>query len=860
MYRLASLITLRELLARPGRALLFIGSVAVGLAMVTAMRVATDRIVGGYAERLVALGGKADLQVNFGSGENGFAEDTRDQALAVEGVAAASAVVRGTLVADDGEVLELFGLDLLDADLQQLYEFSVLEREADDFTILNDPAAIFISKQTAATQKLGVNDTVWLAGVLGRQQFRVRGIIEPPNLGGVFGSSVVGMFLPAAQAVTGRAGSLDQSLVDQLDIRVQEGHDVDVVAAALQAVLPQGLLAARPMGRRSAGEATLVGLRSTLVGMSCLGLLAAGFILYAATGSHITRRAGEISALIAIGAERHLLVLFTVAEAFGLGALGATIGVGLGIALAGLIVGDIAVGMSLNYSLQLGEHSGRAAYGAILLQHALLGGCAAALAAVVPARELLRMSPVPNAYRFGLAFQVTEPGGGLLLWLPTFGLCASLAVLAVGVRATEPAWVSVGGITAVFFLVLLASLPARLLVRWLGRLFARHGGIAGRIAGEEVERSWARIATTISAMGLCIAVAITAGSLARSFRSSVADWYGFSGDALVASRRIEGGWLNAPLDAALAERLRLLPEVAAVETLRVAQGQPYRGSRLAVSAVSPGFLAEIFSRSLASCNDCDAAQAAVSEGSGVIISRNLAARFGLRIGDDLRMATPEREVVWPIVALISDYVSDRGSVLVGDATYRELWREPLVNYFAVFLAPQASVVGLRRAVEREVSADYALTVMATEEMVANVEGMIAEAFADVDAIQLLVVVITLAAILNFLISSVSRRRREFGLLRVAGAEVALLRRAAALEAVCLAVAASVIGGVVGFAATFIWVEFCYPVLVGYVLDLSFAWPTLLVCFSLATASAVLASVATVSFLQRGPLASAIAVD
>jgi putative ABC transport system permease protein len=835
--------------------------------MMTAMRVATDRIVGGYADRMAALGGKADLQVTFGSGESGFPESIVDLVAATPGVAAASALVRGTLVDDDGRVLELFGLDLLDGDLQELYEFSIVEREPDDFTILNDPLGIFLSSATATTLSLGLGDSLGLAGATGRQVYRIRGIMEPPDLGSLYGGNVVGMFLPAAQAVTGREGSLEESLVDQVDIRVGAGITVDVVEQALAAVLPEGMMASRPMGRRLNGEQTLVGLRSTLVGMSGLGVLAAAFILYAATGSHVLRRAPEIAALISIGANRRLLVTLTLVEALVLGLVGAFIGVLLGFLLAGVVASDVAVGMSLNYSLAFGEHSGAVSYGRILLQHLLLGGLAAMVAVAVPARSLMLLSPVPNADRFGmnlpgsnLPWGERSPTARLLSFVPFSGLALALALLAVGLRLASSILVSVGGISAVFFLVLVAVPPCRVLVNAGAAFLARHSGLAGRIAQEEVRRSWSRIATTIAAMGLCIAVAVTAASLALSFRSSVDDWYGFSGDALVASRRVEGGWLNAPLDSALVGRLGSLSEVAAVATLRVAQGQPYEGSRLAVSSVSDGLLSSIFRRGLVSCDDCERAEEMVASGRGVVVSRNFAARFGKRVGDSIVLGTPTRPVSWPVVGLVADYVSDRGSVMVVDSTYRELWRDPLVNYFSITLAEGSTVADLRTSVQATLGGQLPLTVLGTDEMVARVGGMIADAFADVDAIQLLVVVITLAAIINFLISSISRRRREFALLRVAGAQLSLLRRAAALEALSLAAAASVLGLVVAGATTWIWVTYCYPVLVGYVLELNFAWSAVAVCTVLATLSAVATAVVTVSVSQRGPLANAVASD
>ncbi|MFT4570399.1 MAG: putative ABC transport system permease protein [Hyphomicrobiaceae bacterium] len=855
MFRLLALVSRRELAARPYRVILFVCAVAVGIAMVTAMRVSTDRIVTAYSDRLLQMSGRADLQVTLGTGEAGFDEELTARVKAVPGVKAAGAVVRGALVFEDGEVLELYGIDLLDDDIRQLYDFEVLEREPDDFTIVNDAHAVFLPEAVAARRGLTLGDSVAMISTVGRAYYTVRGMIEPPSMARAYGGRIAAMYLPAAQAVTGRRGKLGFSLIDQIDVALAEGESLEEVQAGIAKIAGSDFAVMPPAQRRVASARTVEGLRSTLIGMSSVALLAAMFIVYATTAGLVVSRSPQAATLLSLGMQRRTIVVITILEAGLLGLLGSCIGVGVGYALAGFVAPDVAGGMSLNYSMDFGvgeSQSGGTGLFTVALQHCLLGCVAAALSAAVPARALLHLDPLEiRNQRVAMASRLAESSLFANLGAVSVAL-AGVGALVWGVRVQDPVATATGGVLVTFGFVLVSLPFLRHLVRAFAAILRRTAGVPGRIAGEELERSWGHIATTVAAIGLCIGVAIAAGSLARSFRSSVGSWYGFSGDALVTSRRSEGGWLAAPIPLFQADRIAALPEVAAVETLRVSHGRFYRGERIAWAAVSRGFAAAALDESRRpECSDCADALASINAGQGVGVSRNFALRFGAMIGDPMRLGTTPVLSSLPIVAIVDDYVSDKGSILMSRELYVSATHDERTNFVGVLLADGASVDDLRSSLFQSFDGGAALTVVSTGEMMARVGGMIRQAFADVDTIQFLVVIITLAAIINLFFASVLERRREFALLRIVGADRETVRRATVLEGVVIACTASALGTLTGAVAAWTWVRFSYPVLVGYVLNLDFAWPTAGICFILAVVSAVGASYAATAGDQAG---------
>src|SRR5262249_17905012 len=154
-------------------------------------------------------------------------------------------------------------------------------------------------------------------------------------------------------------------------------------------------------------------------------------------------------------------------------------------------------------------------------------------------------------------------------------------------------------------------------------------GVDGRIAVESLNRSPGRTGVTTAVIALSLALAVAVSSVARSFRESERNWFILAGDLVVSAVATEGGWLEKPLGEAVGDVLRDLPGVARVETYRVLPGQPYADARIAVVAVSPGFVDTALFRRQVVAGSPDGAVRAIASERGVVISDNLADRFRL---------------------------------------------------------------------------------------------------------------------------------------------------------------------------------------------------------------------------------------
>jgi putative ABC transport system permease protein len=831
-----------ELRARPGRVLLFVAAIAIGVALLAAIGISNETVLAHFSTDVRRVAGHADLQVTFGTGEVGFPEAALEVVAQQPGVARALGLVHGPLAfpGDDGVVLELFGVDLLAEGVLDFYETVVAERTRDSAEILMDPTAIFVTVDIAKAHGWKLGDQITLDAPTGTQQLTIHGLVESKGLAGVFGGRVAVMDLPAAQRVLGKTADGNGVHVDQIAIALEPGSDATAVAAALRAALGSQFHVATPFQRQQDYARTFAGLRATLSGVSTLALIAAIFVVYGTTATLVTYRMPSMTTLRLLGGSARRLTQLVLVEAAILGAIGALVGVLLGSAMAFLMLEEVAVGMRLNYALPFAVAGPAFSLGHVLLLYPAIGSMAAVIAATFPARSLGRLDLLellrPETRDKVIANVSNEAVSTIAGILVGVGCSA----LAWGVRTQTVVLCVAGALLPICGLVLLV-LP---FVRWLWprlrSLGESLGGVAGRIAIESLDRSVDRSGVTVAAITTSITIGVAVASLTGSFRGSVRHAYFLIGDAVIMSRQTQG-WVSVPVHRAIAADVAAISDVTRVDTLRIAQGQRYDGARIAVVSLTDGLFDATPAAGATFGARATAALESLKSGQGVLISENFARHFPTRtIGTSIEVPSPAGTLSLPVVGTIPDFSSDHGSVLLSDTLYRTHWGDELVNYLFVTLNDGTTDDSFQRAVAPILHATRQLRVLDVGAFTKQLDDVVARAFADMNAIQFMVIVIALAGIGDLLVSSTVDRTREFAIWRVIGAPQEAVVRAVAWEAVAIGFVAAACGTLAGFAAAWLWVRFSYPALVGYVLQFRFAWGAAMLCVGLAILCAALA--------------------
>jgi len=286
----------------------------------------------------------------------------------------------------------------------------------------------------------------------------------------------------------------------------------------------------------------------------------------------------------------------------------------------------------------------------------------------------------------------------------------------------------------------------------------------------------------------------------------------------------DGGWLETPVTEDLADVLRRVPGVAAVETLRVVVGESFRGERIALTVASDGLVgADRIRPDWYEEGDPAAAREAIVAGRGVAISASLATRMDVHAGTPIDLDTPTGRLTRPIVGVFRDYMSERGSIIMARGLYQQFWPDRTVNRFLVSLAPGATEAEVRAGIARAVAGRHVLRVHSTREALDYLRTVFVDAFAFTDSIQLLLAIVTVVGILDLIFSAIIARRRELSLWRLIGAADATVRRAIVVESMATGLMGVALGCAVGFVASYLWITVNYRYLIGYFFDFHFAW-------------------------------------
>ena len=822
MLRLLRQVSFRQLQASWGRTTLVVGGVATGVSLIVAIQVINASVLDNLRRTIELIAGPAALEVTLGVGEVGFSEATVETVRADPAVAAAVPLVRGTIsLADDpSETLQLFGADLTAEEDLERYRISLTTDRREVLRSMDDPGAILLAEAFATRHALGIGQHLKLSTPAGVKDFTVRGLLAPAGVARVFGGQLAVMDLPAAQLVLGTEGR-----IDQVDVLLRPEADVTTTQRRLEAALPSTLQVARPEQRGAQYETILASFQAMLTGLSLLCLVAGVYIIYNTTSTGAVHRALVIAGLRVTGASADQLFRLLMLEALVLGVAGTGLGIPGGIALARLLTGLVSDSMGVIFQLRF-PVDGLSIEASRQVAIAAIGIGAALFAAYFAARRVTALDPL-EVMRADLRALAPQTGTYrlVLAWLALVGVSALALVLEV--RFKSIAWGNFGSTvwnaSVLVIAVPLVSGGAAMLSRILSLL-----GAEGRVAAESLFRSATRTGVTIAAVALVLAIGITVASLTVSFRKSVSRYYEegalMVGDLVVSAVSTEGGWLETPLPEDLATDLQGVPGVSSVEGARFVPGQVYRGQRITLFALSDGFFnATRYGARWYRQGDPVVAARALLAGEGANVATALADRFQLRIGDAIELDTPTGSVSLPIVGVVRDYASDRGTVIFNRRILTERWGERSVNRFNVFLQAGVSTSVVRDAIRARLGQRYRLKILLPHEVLEYHAAAIDRAFAFTDAMQLLVIIVTVAGIFDLLLASIWERRRELAVWRVVGADERAVRRTIVIESATIGGLGALLGVAVGLITAWIWIGINFPYLLGYELEYHLAF-------------------------------------
>jgi len=775
----------RTLRARPLRTALTTLGVALGVAVLTAS-LATSAGIDGAIDRTVAdVVGSADLRISAFL-DRGLSTTALEVIRETEGVAVmAPAVERRTFLRPPlGEgpfdPVTVLGIDpTVDG---KVHDLSLAAGKP--LARLGELSAL-VTEHLAQSDSYGLGSQLTLQGAGAPTTVRIVGLIAG---GGPFvgsGGRTVVVPLDVAQAAFAIEG------VTRADIVLASGARVGDVLAELESRLTtEPFIISSPRDLADTLRASTVDVLATTALIAVIALFVGAFLIFNTLSMTVAERAREVGLLRAAGATRGQVVRLVLTGAAAIGGVGSLIGVLIGLGLARAMA--VYIGSLRGFPAE--------PLAPDLLPTLIAFGVGLLVTIASALEPAIRASGIPAVEGLRARLDLAPSRRARLRWL--IGVFLIIAITGLLTWPPAAGATGAGRALAVYAALLVATLASPLLVPLLARLagapFAAVARLEERLARASLGRDRSRIALTLGALTVGLAMVVALGWSAQAAKAAANAWLAdvIPGDEVVTSIRPV-----AP-EEGVAASLAAVPgvlRVTPIATFDVAAA----GVRLDAAAVSGADLAAD-GRLRIVAGDRAAALAALDAGGSVILASPTATRLGLSTGDALNVTLADGSPLALRVAAIAEHsIPGRGgeAVLVGWTDATEQFGVTGADFFAVRFDP-ARLATARPALEA-VARGLALEPNPLARVQSAVTDALSRVYGLFDAIALVAVLVAALGIVNTLTMGVVERVRELGLLRAIGMTRRQAARIVIVEAGVLGVVGAILGVATGLGVGFL---------------------------------------------------------
>ena len=803
---------LRQLRREPLRSGATVAGIAVGIAVVIAIRMANASSVLGFEAALDAVSGRTSLEITGAGIGVAEAELSRLEWLREYGLV--SPVIDGDALLRpaggtnaEAEMVRVLGIDILRDRPFREYRLREGDHQREITTqeflsLLTDPRAVVLTQAFADRYQLSVGSAVELIVGDRRVELTVRGLLGDEGPAQVLDGNFALMDIAAAQLALDRLGR-----VDRVDVQLADGVMIAAAEEVIAVRLPPGLSVQRPERRGAQVEKMLAAFHFNLAALSYIALLVGLFLVYNTVSVSVIARRSEIGMLRTAGASRRTVLMMFLGEALSLATVGCALGAPLGWLLAQGAVWLTSSTISIFWVATAARVPPLDA-GYVGLAFAV-GVPLAIAAATVPALEAARLTPIaavrseaelalraqlPRRYLIG-ATTLFVAGGWFAAWppvsgLPVFGLIAALAVVFGAALLVPP----------VLYVL------QRFKWRWLEAELAR-ANLGGAIR---------RVAISVGALSVSLAMMVAIAIMIGSFRETVEYWVGqtLQADLFVAAARQSPVGDRATVSADVEDAIASHPAVVAIDGFR-GLDVPYNDSLVIVGSGRFDVLFEHGNLMFKRPADGRSAMADASRRGAVAVSESFSLKFDTKVGDSIELPTSRGVTAFPVAAVYYDYSSDRGQVVMDHTTFTRYYDDRRPSGLTAYLVDGADPDRVREGILTRLGSGHAVFINTNASLRSQVLQVFDSTFSITYALEAIAIFVSMFGVASTLLTLALERRQQIAMLRLVGAGRRHLRRMIMIEATILGVVSLGIGLVVGFVLSLILI---------YVINVqSFGW-------------------------------------
>jgi putative ABC transport system permease protein len=778
-----SKIAFREIRKRPGRAILTLLSIVIGVAAVVAVSISAGTARRAFDEIYKTIAGKATLEVSPPVGTS-FDEKIVDAIRDIPGVKEVAPLIqrRSVIYVGDHRVqLVAMGVDPSRDHAVHDYEITA------GTSLEENPKGVILD--TAFAHNVGLN-----AG----------DVIEMQTAKGIMKPEVVGLYTSKGTATTGQGSVLllpiraaqflfkTPKKIDSAQIVLQPDADEATVSAGIAKVLPAGIGVHRPTARSPMAEETSLSTEQGMRMARAFSLLVAVFIITNTFLINVTQRRRQLGIMRAIGATRGQIAAMIYTEAILMGLAGTIIGSLLGVAGAHVL----NLGMGSLYKTVLPPIEITATP---FLLAILFGMGISLLAAALPARKASHMSPL-EAMR-----DVTHDEiAGVSRWFVLLGLlivviCSGILIACIlgEVAMMNAVWAAIILLTGIVLMLPAALGPLSVVVATVLRPFVR---VEGRLARLQLLRHRSRTTLTVGVVFIAISTGIGLASSVIDNVSNVRNWYA---KAIVADFFVRAmapdmsSGLAADLPDSVGDEVRKVPGIISIDTARF------------VSAKAAGEQVIVIAREY---NDSHKPPFDIVSGDAntvrdhllageTVIGSVLAERAGLKVGGDISFETENGPKQFRIAAIANDYQAGGLTMYLERGVAKEQLGIEGVDAY-IIQADHERLIQVRDALQK-ICDENGILLQSFSEIQRSIDQMISGVVASLWAMVVLGLLVAAFGVANTLTMNVLEQTREIGLLRILAMTRAQVRKTIFSQALMIALLALVPGIMAGIAVAYL---------------------------------------------------------
>lgn len=703
--------SLRHLLQHPAQLALALLGLALGVATIAAVDIATASSQRAFQLSMEAVNGAATHQIV--GGPSGIDERLYVQLRKHRGGIEMAPIIEGYVSIDD-RTMQLLGIDPLadpsfgSADRRagntepravdatsaslsrddQLADPRAQQRPARDnrsggvrdFRIdavgrwFTQPGAVVLAERTARELQLVIDRALDLD--IGGRRVKATLISEVPSDQPGYDALI---FTDIAQA---QEWLRLEGRLSRIDLRVPEGSAGEQALVRLRKQLPAGVIISEAQQRSQQSLDMTSAFTVNLQAMSLLALLVSLFLIYSAISFAVVQRRRTVSVLRALGATRSTVLTMLLTEAAVIGIAGAGLGLLAGIALGRELIALVSRTINDLYFV-VAVNDTTLPVSSIV--KALAAGIGVSLiAAALPAIEAANSSPQLSMRRSVLEERAVNAARWLLMLSAVFATGSGVIAYFSGRSLTA-------GFVSLFLLLISVAALAPAALRTSSRFAARFAGRwspIARLAFGDIAASLSRTGVAVAALGLAVSAMLGVSIMVESFRESLRDWLAqtMRADIYVTAPGPGFGRPERQIEPHVLAALLATPNVEKHTASRRGFVESPQGP-IAVDALS--LIPESRAGIQFVSGDTQSIWQAFDRGA-LIVSDSLAWRLRLAQSSKLTLTTLAGDKVFDVAGVYREYGNDRGNVLMNREIYRALWHDDATTALGLYLRAGSS--------------------------------------------------------------------------------------------------------------------------------------------------------------------------